>query len=122
MPEALLPPEGTAKEPAFRLSSLEAVALLAHPKFPLTICDRLLASVQGSVLSAEDAVVAVAQRPELLSLMLQSGRVRVGAGSFEEEHLVAMAESDPSTALFILTNPECSALLSTESIRRLSSP
>jgi len=122
LPDALLPSEDAGSQPLFRLSSLEVIALLAHKEFSLSLCERLLASVQGCVLSSEDAVVAVAQRPDLLSLFLRSGRVRVGPGSLEEEHLVAMAEIDPALAMFILTNPECSALLSIESIQRLSRP
>lgn len=119
---ALLPPEGAQTQPSFRLQPLELIALLTHTTVALALCSQLLTSIQASCLSAEDAVVAIVQRPDLFKLFLDSGRMQLGKGCFEEEHLVAMAESDPEIALKILFNSDCAAMLSQESIRRLSAP
>lgn len=121
MPQALLPSDEAGAEPAFSLASGEVAALLSNKaQVPLWLCERLLASAQGRTLGTREALAVAAQRPELLPRLLASGRVTVGSGSLDEEHLVVLAESSPEARQAVLTEPQCLMALSDGALRQLT--
>lgn len=129
LPKAKGGSPGEGEEPsAFVLSTEELTALLccSDDEVPLWLADSLLESAQGRVLDADDAVVAMAQRPELLQPVLRCGRFRLQGDpedeeveELEEEHLLALGLCSEKARDAVLKEPKTRAVLSEAGVQRL---